>query len=94
VFFFIDHPVHFATSSPRMLMVRDTCSLTDAMGLVPAAAAADAVDAVSVFGTAWFCVSDVAFTLCSSVPSSVDCSVCRRSPQTLCLLCSVRLTNA
>jgi len=58
-------------------------------------AAADAVAAVSVFGTAWLCVSDVAFTLCSSVRAPpVDRSVCRRSPQMRCLLCSVRLTNA
>jgi len=47
--FFIDDHVYFAASSPRMLMeLRDTCSLTDAMGLVPAAAAATTVDAVCV----------------------------------------------
>ena len=76
---------------------RARLSLTDAMVFVPAAAAAAdavAVVAVSVFGTAWFCISDVAFTFGSSVRSSVDWSVCRKSPQMLCLLCSVRLTNA
>jgi len=73
--------------------VCNTCSITDALVVVRAAADA-AVDAVSVFGTAWLYVSDVAFTLCSSVRAPVDWSICRRSPQMRCLLCSVRLINA